>query len=171
MMNGIIHIENFIENPGWLFEWLIRSVNWDESMTARKTASFGKAYNYSQMHYPFVEFPEEISKIIEKIEPVVGFKANNCLLNYYLDGKSKMGYHSDQVDILARSTGVAIISVGETRILKFRSIHNPGEFVSYKLEPGSLIFMTQEVQDEWQHCIPPSNTESGRISMTFRELT
>lgn len=104
-MNGIIHIENFIRNPAQLFDFLVTSVNWDESMAARKTASFGKAYNYSQMHYPFVDFPTEIVEIITKIFPVTGFEANNCLLNYYLDGKSKMGYHSDQVDIFSREYG------------------------------------------------------------------
>lgn len=169
-MNGILHIAHFIENPEQLFDLLVANVTWDERMTARKTASFGKAYNYSQIEYPYQEFLPELQNIIQNLKPVIGFEANNCLINYYLDGKSKMGYHSDQTDILEKNTGIAIVSVGETRTLKFRNIQNPEEFVSYELTPGSLIYMTQEIQDFWQHAIPKSNTEKGRISLTFRQI-
>ena len=150
-MNGITFIENFIENSDELFDHLITTVEWDERMTARKTASFGKAYNYSQINYPNQDFLPELVSIIEKLNETIGFESNNCLINYYLDGKSKMGYHSDQTDILAEDTGVAIVSIGETRVLKFRNIENPDQFVSYILTAGSLFYMTQEVQDVWQH--------------------
>ncbi len=169
-MDGILHIENFIDDPNTLFDLLTVTVKWDERMTARKTASFGKAYNYSQIQYPYQEFLPEIEFINNKLKPVIGFKPNNCLINYYLDGKAKMGYHSDQTDILEVGTGIAIISLGETRTLKFRSKNNPGEFFSYSLTKGSLIYMTQAIQDNWQHSIPNSNTENGRISLTFRQM-
>ena len=35
-----------------------------------------------------------------------------------------MGFHSDQIDILYGNTGVGIISIEETRILRFRNIEN-----------------------------------------------
>lgn len=167
-MTGITYVENFIENPNDLFELLTRTVNWDERMTARKTASFGKAYNYSQIAYPYQEFLPELEVVNLKLDPVIGFKPNNCLINYYLDGKSKMGYHSDQTDILAEGTGIAIISLGETRNLKFRSIPEPDRFLTYQLTSGSLIYMTQEIQSAWQHSIPKASTGNGRISLTFR---
>ena len=169
-MEGITFVENFIKNPNELFENLRVNVKWDERMNARKTASFGKAYNYSQIEYPFQEFLPELNEINKNIAEVIGFEPNNCLINYYLDGKSKMGYHSDQIDILETKTGVAIISVGAVRILKFRNILNRELFESYELTPGSLIYMTQEVQENWQHSIPQSNTEDGRISITLRKM-
>ena len=92
-MDGITFVENFIENPNELFENLRVNVKWDERMTARKTASFGKAYNYSQIEYPFQEFTTELKEINQSIAKIIGFEPNNCLMNYYLDGKSKMGYH------------------------------------------------------------------------------
>jgi len=169
-MEGITHLENFIPNPGELFTLLTSTVKWDERMTARKTASFGKAYNYSQMEYPYQEFPPELAAINKKLETIIGFVPNNCLINYYLDGKAKMGFHSDQTDILEANTGIAIVSLGETRTLKFRNIVNPEEFVSYELTAGSLVYMTQEIQYHWQHAIPRSHTEKGRISLTFRQM-
>lgn len=169
-MEGILHVNRFIDNHKELFELLTKEVNWDSRMAARKTASFGKAYNYSQIAYQYQAFLPELEEIIEKLVPVIGFKPNNCLINYYLDGKSKMGYHSDQIDILEPETGIAIVSLGETRTLKFRNIANPEEYLSYDLLSGSLIYMTQEIQQQWQLAIPKSNTENGRISLTFREM-
>jgi alkylated DNA repair dioxygenase AlkB len=169
-MEGINYIDNFIDNPAELFNILTSRVKWDERMTARKTASFGKAYNYSQIDYPYQEFLPELEIIIKRLKPVIGFEPNNCLINFYMDGKSKMGYHSDQTDILEADTGIAIISIGEQRILKFKNIENPDQFLTYDLTSGSLVYMTQEIQRIWQHSIPKSDTENGRISLTFRQI-
>jgi alkylated DNA repair dioxygenase AlkB len=170
-MEGILYIENFIADPASLFSFLTMNVVWDERMAARKTASYGVAYNYSQISYPFKQFLPELSAIIQKLANTLGFEPNNCLLNYYVDGKAKMGYHSDQTDILYPGTGVAIISVGELRTFRFRNIENKDELVNYELTSGSLIYMTQEVQAQWQHSIPESDTENGRISLTFRKIS
>lgn len=112
---------------------------WDEWMWARKTASFGNAYNYSQISYPYQEFTPELKSIIELISDALGFEPNNCLINYYLDGKSKMGFHSDQTDILYPGTGVAIVSIGETRTLRFRNIKNKEQIHDFALPSGSPI--------------------------------
>jgi len=169
-MDGILYIENFIAQPDRLFEVLTTRVAWDERMAARKTASFGKAYNYSQMAYPFQEFLPELEAVNIQLQNAIGFKPNNCLINYYLDGRSKMGWHSDQTDILEDDTGVAIVSIGEMRILQFRNKTAPENLIDYPLRAGSLIYMTQEVQEHWQHAIPRSDTEQGRISLTFRKI-
>lgn len=169
-MDGITYIENFINNPEALFDYLSANVNWDERMSARKTASYGKAYNYSQMAYPYQDFLPGLQAIISQLKPVIGFEANNCLINYYADGNAKMGYHSDQTDILEPGTGIAIVSVGATRILKFRNINDPELFLTYELTAGSLVYMTQEIQKHWQHAIPRSATEQGRMSLTFRKM-
>jgi alkylated DNA repair dioxygenase AlkB len=169
-MDGILYIEKFVRHPDKLFKVLKTHVAWDERMAARKTASYGKAYNYSQMAYPYQEFLPELEAINIQLEPVIGFKPNNCLINYYLDGRSKMGWHSDQTDILHEGTGIAIVSIGETRIIQFRDIVAPEKIIDYALPAGSLIYMTQEVQAHWQHAIPRSDTEQGRISLTFRRM-
>lgn len=169
-MTGIIHIENFIENPTALFTFLVHNIAWDERMAARKTASYGVAYNYSQIHYPYQPLLPELVAINKILQPVIGFEPNNCLINFYPDGKSKMGYHSDQTDILEEGTGIAIVSLGATRQLKFRKIAANDEVVLYNLHAGSLVYMTQAIQAAWQHAIPASETMDGRISLTFRRL-
>lgn len=169
-MEGVIFIEDFIDNHLALFDYFKNHVKWDERMSARKTASYGKAYNYSQIEYPFQEFIPELTQIIELINKKVNFKPNNCLINYYLDGKSKMGFHSDQTDILYENTGVGIVSLGEKRILRFRNIENREITKDFELPSGSFFYMTNAVQDKWQHAIPKSDTENGRMSLTFRKI-
>ncbi|MDI9310030.1 MAG: alpha-ketoglutarate-dependent dioxygenase AlkB [Limnohabitans sp.] len=168
-MEGILYIENFISQSQNLFQHL-EGIAWDERMASRKTASFGVAYNYSQISYPEVAMPTEIENIAKQVATVLDFEPNNCLINYYLDGKSKMGYHSDQIDILFENTGIAIVSVGATRILRFRNIQNPETIIDYPLPSGSLIYMNQEIQNHWHHAIPKGNTEKGRMSLTFRKI-
>lgn len=169
-MEGITYLENFVEKSDILFEHLRDAVKWDESMAARKTASFGKAYNYSQISYPYQPFIPELIEILDKLETTLDFRPNNCLLNFYLDGKSKMGFHSDQTDILAPNTGVAIVSLGEARILRFRKIADKEEKIDFELPSGSLLYMNQELQNIWQHAIPKTDTEKGRMSLTFRTM-
>jgi len=169
-MEGIIYNENFLDSHGELFEVLMKNTIWDESMLNRKTASYGKPYNYSQMQYQFQEFTREITEVIENIEELLGFRPNNCLINYYETGSSKMGYHSDQMDILEEGTGVVIISVGEARTLRFRNIKDKSNTIDFNLIPGSLLYMNNDLQNLWQHALIKSNTKKGRMSLTFRKL-
>lgn len=169
-MDGITFIAGFIPDPASLFNYLDQNVTWDTRMSARKTASYGVAYNYSQIEYPDSEFLPVLQEIAKQIHGTLGFEPNNCLINYYLDGKSKMGFHSDQTDILCPGTGIVIVSVGETRTLRFRNIADQGLTKDYLLPSGSMIYMTQEVQAAWQHAIPASDTGKGRISITFRQI-
>lgn len=169
-MKGLTYIDSILENPVDLFNYLDKHVTWDESMHSRKTASFGIPYNYSQINYPYQPFPKEIERINDLIVETLGFKPNNCLINYYLDGTSTMGWHSDRTDILVEGTGVAIVSIGDTRTLRFREIEDKDNKVDYELPTGSLIYMTKEVQDKWHHSIPKSDSVKGRMSLTFRKL-
>lgn len=169
-MEGITYIDRFIDNQQVLFEYLKNESDWDESMAARKTMSFGKPYNYSQITYPERAFPPEIQILINQVESYLDFEPNNCLINYYVDGKSKMGFHSDQTDILAENTGVVIISLGATRTLRFRQIADKSIIKDFPLLPGSLIYMSQDLQKEWQHAIPKSDTQESRMSLTFRKI-
>lgn len=169
MIDGITYIDNFINNDVYLFDMIRDTANWDRSMTSRMTTSFGVPYNYSGINYPVVDIPNYFDNIIRNINDIIGFTPNNCLVNYYLDGNSRMGYHSDRTDILSPNTGVVIISLGSTRTLRFRNI-NDRSIVDYHLRSGSLFYMTSDVQNLWMHSIPSSDTNDGRMSLTFRNL-
>ncbi len=163
-------IPAFLDQATELFTLLREQVVWDERMKARKTASFGVAYNYSRITYPWTVMLPALEPVCERIEEEIGFLPNNCLLNYYADGTSTMGYHSDSTEELQVGTGVVIVSLGATRAISFRSRQDPKEKYSYELQNGDLLYMKNEIQDDWQHAIPRDADAGPRISLTFREI-
>ncbi|MEO7216321.1 alpha-ketoglutarate-dependent dioxygenase AlkB [Mucilaginibacter sp.] len=169
-MDGIIYVSEFLSDPGQVFAELQTTIVWNDSMALRKTASYGVAYNYSQMSYPFKPFTSLLDQLSISLAAQIGFLANNCLINYYANGNSRMGFHSDQTDILATGTGVAILSLGALRTLRFREIIDKTNIVDFALPAGSLLYMDQGVQAKWEHAIPKADIDMPRISLTFRSI-
>ena len=167
IMEGTLYIDNFIDNEN-LFDELIVSSTWDGSMRSRRTASFGVPYNYSGIEYPIIEMTNSLNVIVDKINDLLGWKPNNCLINHYLDGNSRMGWHFDRTDILEEHTGVVIVSLGSTRTLRFREIENKDNKIDFNLLTNSLFYMTSELQDTWHHSVPSG--EGERMSLTFRKI-
>lgn len=169
---------NLIFNPNFLdsseatrlFLLLEETVLWNDKMASRYTASFGMTYDYSGMNYEELAMPQPIQQLASTIAELLGYMPNNCLLNYYLNGSSKMGFHSDDVSQLAEGTGVSIVSLGVARNILFKNKQLSDSKVSYHLNNGSLIYMDDKVQNDWLHSIPKSDTQLGRISITFRKL-
>ncbi len=161
---------DFIASPDALFGWAKGSVAWDERMKARKTASFGVAYNYSQITYPASPMPPELEAVCDRIAQEIGFRPNNCLLNHYPDGLSSMGFHSDSSEALRAGTGVAIVSLGGVRVITYRSKQDRSVQFEYPLPGGSLLYMPEEVQQDWLHAVLPSAGAAERISLSFRDI-
>ena len=163
-------IENCLDRRDLLFDKLKFTVSWDERMKARKTASYGVSYNYSGMHYPQTTMLSELLPLCQVIENKFRFYPNNCLLNYYQNGRSSMGYHSDISEELKSKTGVVIFSLGSTRMISYRSKKDKTVKYQYPLNSGSLLYMTEEIQQEWMHAIPKTIDVGERISLTFRSM-
>jgi len=161
-------IDNYLSDTTNIFDRLI-DIDYDKSMKSRWTASFGKAYDYSGNVYPDTTLPDFLNDIANLISPLVGFTPNNCLINRYHDGKSSMGYHSDNIDNLLPGTGVVIISIGSSRTLRFKNKLN-SDIIDYVLNDGSIFYMNDIVQNLWLHSIPKSDTSDVRFSLTFRNL-
>ncbi len=169
MIDGVRYIDNFVNDDVNLFNLIRDTSDWDRSMSSRLTTSFGVPYNYSGINYNIVDIPDYLRDVVNRINNIIGFTPNICLLNYYLDGRSRMGFHSDRTDILSPGTGVVIISLGSTRTLRFRNI-NDRSIIDFPLRSGSLFYMTADVQGLWVHSIPSNDTDKGRISLTFRNI-
>jgi len=167
----IIYEEGFVGRPDELFAHLVATTAWDERMRARKTASFGVAYNYSQMAYPETPMPPRLLRLCEAIERRLGFLPDNCLVNAYPDGQASMGFHSDDVDVLADDTGVAIISLGARRNIVFRYKADRSVEHAQALAPGSLLYMPKDMQGDWLHAVPKTPGARERISLTFRRMS
>jgi alkylated DNA repair dioxygenase AlkB len=166
-----IYIEtSFVTHSEMLFVILRDKVEWDDRLRARKTASFGVSYDYSGITYPQIEMLAELQPICDRIYEKLHFYPNNCLLNYYLDGLSSMGFHSDSSEELSEGTGVAIVSLGVERTIVFRSKVDKSIEFSFNLRDGDLLFMPKSIQSEWLHGIPKAPGAGERISLTFRSI-
>ncbi|MDW8850122.1 alpha-ketoglutarate-dependent dioxygenase AlkB [Flavobacterium sp. MMLR14_040] len=177
MKTNYLHSEikifnNILLNHQEIFQRIKFQTNWNNSMHSRKTVSYGVPYNYSNMNYSVIPFPSEIQEMAYIVQEFLGYTPNNCLINYYNTGSSKMGFHSDQIDILDKNSGIAIISLGNERIMRFKDKNNESLFVDFILKPNSLFFMSITIQKDWLHSILPdkSDLNNDRISLTFRKL-
>lgn len=175
MHTGWTYHAGFVSEPDALYAELAESVAWTSAMKSRGTASMGVPYNYAGMVYPVAPWHPAVDALRPAVAEVAGFTASNCLLNHYPTGAHGMGWHRDDVDILAPGTGIAIVSLGAERPLRLRFQAEDGfAYVQVMLAPGSLLLMSAAMQAEWQHALPrvPDVVEGevGRISLSFREI-
>ena len=124
-------------------------------------------FNYSQITYPEVEMLPELVPLCKLIDQEIGWYPNNCLMNFYPDGQSTMGYHSDSMEELKPDTGVVVISLGAERVISFRN-NLTEEIHRYEFKNGMLLYMSAEIQDDWCHGVRKQEGAGERISLTFR---
>jgi alkylated DNA repair dioxygenase AlkB len=168
---NIIIIKEILPNNNNIFNLIKENTVWDLSISSRKTCSYGKPYNYSNINYTHTIFPSYIKAMSNVVEKMFNFSPNNCLINYYDKSNSKMGFHSDQIDLLVENSGIAIFSLGDKRILRFKNKLNSNEIIDITLEENSLFFMSKNIQKYWLHALLKSdNSLNQRISVTFRQL-
>ncbi|MEM6994614.1 MAG: alpha-ketoglutarate-dependent dioxygenase AlkB [Myxococcota bacterium] len=160
---------DFVADHAPLFRSLVDGIEWDDCMRARKTASFGVPYNYSQMSYAPAGFPDLVRGVAERVANHVGWTPNSCLLNYYPQRRSSMGMHADNIDRLHPDSGIAIVSLGAPRVMVFER-DDGSNVCGRELRPGSLMVMGLVSQRGWRHGVPARPGVGPRISMTFRHV-
>jgi 2OG-Fe(II) oxygenase superfamily len=153
-----------------LYDRLRDCLDWDLRISARKTACYGLPYNYSGLVYEYQPMHALLLPVCKQLKETLGFEPNSCLVNYYKDGRDKMGFHSDEIDNLEAGTQIIIISLGVDRKLSFRSTTDYSQRLQYLLGHGSLLYMSQRTQEFWSHAIKRANVLEGRISLTFRRI-
>jgi hypothetical protein len=164
-------LRDFLPESHALYEHLAASVTWDTRIRARKSACFGLPYNYSGIEWPATPFPDAIAPLLARVSAEVRFEPNNCLANFYPDGKSTMGFHSDSTAELEPGTGIAVLSLGAERTITFRRVDDKSVCEHHSLPSGSLLWMSSEMQADWRHAILAEETATGgRISLTFRRI-
>lgn len=166
----LLIINNFFDDHAQMFDRLVHDISWDDTMSARRTASFGKPYDYSQMHYETTEMHPLLADLNQKLVDQMQIPFNNCLLNYHQTGDNTMGFHSDDTTHLIRGTGVAIVSLGSTRAITYRHQNDKSIMIDYDLRPGSLLYMDDNVQMHWLHAIRRDRGAGPRISLTWRAV-
>ncbi len=92
--------------------------------------------------------------------------AGLCL---YRDGRDSVAWHGDTSGREARTTIVAIVSLGNPRPLLLRPRAGRGPTLRHEVGHGDLLVMGGTCQRTWQHAVPKTARAAGpRISVQFR---
>jgi alkylated DNA repair dioxygenase AlkB len=166
--------------PGWLsgadtvFEQLVEQVPWraerremyDAMVRVPRLLAF---YRQGEpLPHPILEparaalgahYAEELG------EPFV--TAGLC---FYRDGRDSVAWHGDRRGRgNTHDTMVAILSVGEPRVLALRPRGGGGAHLRLPLGHGDLLVMGGSCQRTWDHAVPKTARGAGpRISIQFR---
>lgn len=102
--------------------------------------------------------------------PELGEPFRTLGLCYYRDGRDSVAWHGDRIGRGAREdTMVAILSVGEPRVLALRPRTGGAAVVRRPLGHGDLVVMGGSCQRTWEHAVPKTARPVGpRISIQFR---
>lgn len=183
---SLVYFPNFytVDEQAEIFESLKTEVNWrndkitmfgKEHLQPRLTAWYGdpgKVYIYSNITMQPEPWMRSLLNIKNKIETEHRYSFNSLLLNYYRTGADHVSWHADNEKELGPSPVIASLSLGADRRFQLRHRYDKSlPIVTIEVEPGSLIIMSEEIQDFWLHRIAKtSRPVSPRINLTFRTI-
>lgn len=131
----------------------------------------GVQYQYSQTKLRAAGWPPLLGQWRQALQAFTGTSFNAVLANYYRDGQDSMGWHSDDEPELGDQPTIAALSFGAVRRLQFRHRQDRQRKAYIDLEPGSLLLMQGNSQQEWQHQIAKTKrVQAGRINLTYRHI-
>ena len=165
-----------------LFETLLASTPW-ESHRIRVYGRWRDAprlscwmgdpdavYVYSGSRFEPHPWPSALVPLRARLERELDGVFNSVLANLYRDGKDRLGFHRDSEAELGPTPLIVSVSLGATRRFRFRS-RDGAQSLGLDLSHGSLLVMSGQTQQCYQHAIPPSARATGpRINLTFRRV-
>jgi alkylated DNA repair dioxygenase AlkB len=133
-------------------------------------ADSGVQYHYSGLTHEGVGWAPLLGKLKNFLEDTYGMRANSALLNYYRDGRDKMGAHSDDEVELGPNPTIFSINLGAERTMRF--IHKvSNEKISIELKDRDVLKMSGPLQHFWRHEIPQrKRVLAPRLNITFRQI-
>lgn len=155
-----------------------------EIETPRFFQSFGKAYYFSNKRHEALPLSSHplFQRIILAVQKHSGLPYDELLLNWYLNGKHYIGFHSDNEEDLVPfvcepNAGVYSFSYGVTRKFHFKSKptnKNDAAAVTrteltLELQNNSGLIMQGETQEYYKHSVPKQlKCAKRRINITVR---
>ena len=132
----------------------------------------GRRYTYSGITLEPHPWTGTLLRIKADIERTTGQRFNSVLLNLYRDERDSVGWHSDDERELGSDPVIASLSLGETRVFKFRHKKRKDQkTIALALTDGSLLLMAGATQKFWRHAVEKENeTRAQRINLTFRNV-
>jgi len=139
----------------------------------RKTAWLSNDSSLTFEYSGKTMMPKPIPDFIEilrlKLKSDFGISFDGILVNYYPDGNSSMGYHSDPLNE-KWSNDFIILSIGATRNFVFRDKENKESKYPFEIKDGDLIYMYDNCQEKYEHCVKKCKSDiTPRYSLVFKK--
>jgi alkylated DNA repair dioxygenase AlkB len=165
--------------PGWvmgadeLFERLIDAVPW----RAERRQMYDRVVDVPRLlsYYgegaalPDPALAEARRAVDDYYRPELGEPLCTTGLCCYRDGRDSVAWHGDISGRRVPSTIVAIVSLGNPRVLALRPRAGGGPTLRHDVGHGDLLVMGGSCQRTWQHAILKTAKAAGpRISVQFR---
>lgn len=133
-----------------------------------------RPYTYGKSPYErsftAVEWFEPVRWVREYIFAETNVHYEGCFVNGYTGENDWLNWHSDNDPGIDHTKPIAIVSLGQPRILKTKTIAGD-EKQDHMLSHGSLLLMPPGSQFTHMHKIPKAGRKvNPRISLTFRGL-
>jgi DNA oxidative demethylase len=172
--SGFTYAEDFIDEEAenallsFVSSLDLQPVTIRGNTSKRTTAHFGLRYDYGSRQLRETELiPAEFKSLIRRSGKLAGLASGEiveALVNRYPQGAS-VGWHNDAPVY----TTIIGISLGSACAIQFKTKDTDERRVFEQLlMPGSAYIIRDFARDDWQHRIPP--TESERCSVTLRSL-
>ena len=128
-------------------------------------------YAYSGFTFTTHAWHTAVLALCQQINQNLGSDFNAVLLNLYRDGADSMGWHCDDEPELGQNPNIASLSLGASRRFLFKNKADKQQKHEVLLNSGSLLWMGDQVQDNWLHSLPKTTKVSApRINLTFRKI-
>lgn len=129
-------------------------------------------YRYSGKIFSPEPWHPTIFAIKQKVESLTSYKYNSVLCNLYRNGQDSVSWHADDEPELCKETPIASFSLGALRRFDLKHKAKPTlEKVHIPLEHNTLLVMSPDVQNHWQHQLPKTKKVlEPRINLTFRKI-
>ena len=180
----IDYYPNFIDfdESKRLAELLFNELTWRQD----KIAMFGKMvdiprlqawygenelrYTYSKLTLTANLWTSSLLAIKKQVCNFCQVDFNAVLANCYRDQHDSVSWHSDDESELGIKPTIASLSFGAERMFHLKHRYT-GETYKLPLQSGSLLIMSGDTQEYWQHAIPKTRIEClKRINLTFRKI-
>ncbi len=173
----VIYIENFVANPGLVFEELWKGLEWE-----RRGSTPRREYYANDVAVPYVYgkgagvrqyLPRPWHPRMRELQALLESHCHTsfevCFLNGYEDQSDHLGWHADDSPEMDDERPIGIVSLGVAREIWFCPQSDTKSVTKLLLQPGSLCLMPAGMQDTHYHRIPKAGHLCGeRISLTFR---
>ena len=181
-------IPGFIQDPEDLYAQILEEVDFEAKFVKthskniplpRLTSNHSNVMRMGFINMPREMLPfmdalcdrfQEISKLLycPSGKHILNNLPNSCSVNYYRNGNDYINWHADNEQKSYISNPIYSISLGDERTFQLRN-EDTGRITDIKLSNGSLLIMYgDQLQLKYKHRVPKTNSEIGRLNLTFR---